>query len=164
MKKVNKTYIMGAACILFAFWIFWETAQIPERLISNEPGPKLFPYISAGGILVFSIISMIFDGRKEAKAEKKQYLDAGGWKRIGVMLAEAAIFAAGMKWLGFWITSMAGMMMFIWTLKGDKKINVVFAVILSLALGTICYFGFTKGFVIPLPKGEIWTAFGITMP
>lgn len=164
MKKVNKTYIMGITCILFSFWIFWETSKIPERLVSNEPGPKLFPYISAIGIFIFSVLSIIIDGSKEAKADKKVYLDAGGWKRIGIILAEALIFGLAMKWIGFWITSVFGMMMFIWTLKGDKKINAVFAVLLSIVLGTICYFGFTKGFVIPLPKGDIWTILGITMP
>ena len=53
--------------------------------------------------------------------------------------------------------------MFIMTLKGDKKIKTVFAVVLSIVLGTVCYLGFTKGFVIPLPKGEIWSMLGISM-
>lgn len=163
MKKLNKTYIMGVVCILFSFWIFWETSRIPERLVSNEPGPKLFPYISAAGILVFSVISIIFDGAKEKKAETEPYLDADGWKRIGIIMGEAVLFAVGMKFIGFWITAMAGMMMFIQTLKGGKKINRIFAAVLSIGLGTICYIGFTKGFVIPLPKGEIWTMLGINM-
>lgn len=163
MKKVNKTYVMGAVCILFSFWIFFETSRIPERLVSNEPGPKLFPYISAAGIFIFSVASMVFDGSKEKKEAQRQYLDAGGWKRIGIILGESLLFAFSMKFLGFWITSMAGMMMFIQTLKGDKKVNKVLAVVLSIALGTICYFGFTKGFVIPLPKGDIWTMLGISM-
>ena len=59
---------------------------------------------------------------------------------------------------------MAGTFMFIWTLKGKKKINVVFAIILCVVLGCICYFGFTKGFHIPLPKGELWRILDIAMP
>ncbi|PNV62690.1 hypothetical protein C0033_06575 [Clostridium sp. chh4-2] len=163
MKKVNKTYVMGIVCILFSFWIFWETSRIPERLVSNEPGPKLFPYIAASGIFLFSVVSMIFDGSKERKSEGKPYLDAAGWKRTGIILGETVVFALGMKYFGFWLTSMLGMMMFIMTLKGDKKIKTVFAVVLSIVLGTVCYLGFTKGFVIPLPKGEIWSMLGISM-
>ena len=49
------------------------------------------------------------------------------------------------------------------TLKVDKKINIVFAIVFSIALGSLCYFGFTKGFNIPLPKGVIWKALGIQM-
>lgn len=59
---------------------------------------------------------------------------------------------------------MVGMMMFIMTLKVDKKINLVFAIVFSIALGNLCYFGFTKGFNIPLPKGLIWSSLGIKMP
>lgn len=47
---------------------------------------------------------------------------------------------------------MVGMMMFIMTLKVDKKINLVFAIVFSIALGSLCYFRFTKGFSIPLPR------------
>ena len=81
-----------------------------------------------------------------------------------LILGECFIFCIAMNVIGFWITSMAGMMMFILTLKADKKINVVFALALSILLGSICYFGFTRGFHIPLPKGVLWNAIGIIMP
>jgi len=32
-----------------------------------------------------------------------------------------------------------------------------------VGLGSLCYFGFTKGFNIPLPKGTLWESLGITM-
>ena len=67
MKKINRTYIMGAVCLVLSAFIAWQTTTIPERLVSNEPGPKMFPFIAAGGIAVFAILSMIFDAPKEAK-------------------------------------------------------------------------------------------------
>lgn len=170
MKKLNRTYIMGVICLIFAAWIAWQTTMIPERLVSNEPGPKLFPFISAAGIAIFAILSMIFDGAKESKETKetkeeaKPYLDKAGWTRMAVIIVEAVVFCIGMQVIGFWFTAMIGMMVFIWTLKGDKKINIIFAVLLSVALGSICYFGFTRGFHIPLPSGSLWRTLGIKMP
>ena len=79
-------------------------------------------------------------------------------------MLECVIFCVAMKYIGFWITSMLGMMMFILTLKVDKKINLLFAILFSIALGSLCYFGFTKGFNIPLPKGILWEVIGIQMP
>ena len=67
MKKLNRTYVMGAVFIVFALWVLWQTGMIPERLVSNEPGPKLFPYISAVGMIVMAVLSMITDGRKESE-------------------------------------------------------------------------------------------------
>lgn len=167
MKKLNRTYIMGIVFILFAVWVAYQTTLIPEKLVSNEPGPKLFPFISAAGMVVMSVLSMVFDGKKESEENKHgaaPYLDAAGWKRLALIMIECIIFCAAMNFIGFWITSMVGMMMFILTLKADKKINLVFAIVLSVALGSLCYFGFTKGFNIPLPKGVIWNALGIKMP
>lgn len=164
MKKINRTYVMGIVCLIFAAWVVWQTTTIPERLVSNEPGPKLFPFISAGGIAVFAVLSMIFDGPKENKDDAKPYLDKKGWIRMAVIMAEAVLFCISMQFIGFWITAMVGMFVFIWTLKGEKTINVIFAIILSIALGSICYFGFTRGFHIPLPEGELWKLIGISMP
>ncbi|MGM9659591.1 MAG: tripartite tricarboxylate transporter TctB family protein [Faecousia sp.] len=167
MKKFNKTYIMGILCLLFAAWIAWQTSSIPTKLVSNEPGPKMFPYISAAGIAVMAVLSMIFDGKKEKEAkesgEAKPYLDKAGWLRMGLVLLECLIFAVSMNLIGFWLTAMIGMFVFIWTLKGKKKINIVFAIILCVGLSSLCYFGFTRGFHIPLPSGTLWKALGIKM-
>lgn len=163
MKKLNRTYVMGIVFLVLAVFIVIETGNIPERLVSNEPGPKFFPYISAAGIALFAILSMVFDGPKEAKTGNKPYLDKAGWIRMAIILAEALVFCIMMQFLGFWIASMVGTFVFIWTLKGEKKINVIFAVVFSVLLGTICYFGFTKGFLIPLPSGSLWDMLGIEM-
>lgn len=167
MKKFNRTYVMGVVFILFAIWVLWQTTQIPERLVSNEPGPKLFPFISAFGMIIMAVLSMLTDGVKESKenhAGAAPYLDGAGWKRLALIMLECLVFCVAMNYIGFWITSMAGMMMFILTLKADKKINLIFAIVLSVALGSLCYFGFTRGFNIPLPKGALWSTFGIKMP
>lgn len=168
MKKVNRTYVMGFVALVFAAWVAWQTSKIPMRLVSNEPGPRLFPYISAAGIAIFAILSMIFDGPKEsaqsAKTGRGQYLDKAGWIRLGVIMVEAIVFTIGMEFIGFWITAMLGMFLFIWTLKGEKKINIILAIALSIGLASLCYFGFTKGFNIPLPKGAIWEALDIPIP
>lgn len=164
MKKLNRTYVMGILCLIFAVFIFYQTGKIPERLVSNEPGPKFFPYISAAGIAIFAILSMIFDGPKESKEDTKPYLDKAGWIRMAIIMAEALAFVFLMGFLGFWITSMIGTFVFIWTLKGDKKINIIFAICLSIGLGCLCYFGFTRGFKIPLPAGTLWRSLGIKLP
>lgn len=163
MKKINRTYIMGVLVLALAAWIGWETSQMPTRFVSNEPGPKLFPFLSAIGMGICAILSMIFDAPKEAKEEKKSRITKEGWLRIGLLLVEFILFALGMNWLGFWITSMVGMMAFFYTLKGEKKINFWAALAISVILGSLCYFGMTRLFNIPMPKGTLWKSLGINM-
>ncbi len=164
MKKLKRTYLMGIVFLLLSVFVVWQTAMIPERLVSNEPGPKFFPFISAGGMALFAVLSMIFDGKKEKEEDEKEQADKGKAKRLVLILAEALAFCVAMQLIGFWLASMLGSFMFIWTLKGEKKINVVPAVVFSIVLGCICYFGFTRGFHIPLPTGSIWRVLDIRMP
>ena len=81
MKKLNRTYVMGIVFIVFAAWVAFQTTLIPEKLVSNEPGPKLFPFISAIGMVIMAILSMIFDGKKEKEENEHgaaPYLDKEG--------------------------------------------------------------------------------------
>lgn len=160
--KINRTYVMGILGLALAAWVAWQTTMIPERLVSNEPGPKFFPFISAAGIALFSILSMVFDGPKDQEA--KPYLDKAGWIRMGLIMAESLVFCLAMDFIGFWIDAILGLFVFVWTLKGDKKINMVFAVGVCIVLASVCYFGFTRGFHIPLPSGTLWKTLGIKMP
>ena len=163
MKKMNRSYLLGILGLLISAFIIWQTGNVKMRLVANEPGPRFIPYVSAVGLALFSILTMIFDGPKEAQKGAKPYLDKAGWIRLAVIIGDAILFAVAMNFIGFWLTAMLGMFMFIWTLKGKKKINVLFAVLLCIGLASLCYFGFTKGFNIPLPKGTLWDAMGITM-
>jgi len=164
MKKLNKTYVTGLIALLFAGWIIWQAGDISNKLVSNEPGPKLFPYISAAGIIICAILSMIFDGPKEAKAEKKPYLDKAGWRRLRLIFAEFIVFALGMHFFGLLLAGSVMTFVFIVTLKEDKKISYPFAILLSIGLSCLIYFGFTKGFHLVMPKGVLWDMLGIRLP
>lgn len=164
MKKINKTYLSCAILLLFAAWIIVQTGHISERLVSNEPGPKLFPYISAVGIIVCSILSMIFDGPKEKQREGKPFLTGAEWKRLGLFFAEIILFALGMHYLGLLIAGPIMTFVFIMTLKGDKKVNLAFAILLSIVLSVIIYFAFTKIFHLVMPTGVLWDRLGLSLP
>ena len=163
MRKFNRTYVLGVLGLLISAWIVWQAGKIPMRLVANEPGPRFIPYVSAAGLALFSILTIIFDAPKEAKKGVKPYLDKAGWIRLGIIMGEAVLFALSMTFIGFWFTAMLGMLLFIVTLKGKKKINWLFAVLLSVGLASLCYFGFTRGFHIPLPTGTLWESLGIAM-
>ena len=163
MKKINRTYVMGVLVLALAAWIGWQTTMIPTRFVTNEPGPKLFPMIAAIGMAVSAVLSMIIDGPKEAKETNKRSMPLTAWLKIGLLILEFVLFAIGMNVIGFWITSMIGCMVFFYTLKDKKKINIWVALAISVILGSVCYFGMTSLFNIPMPKGSLWENLGIDM-
>jgi len=172
MKNLNKSYVTGIFFILIGCAIIYGTTLIKVRLVSNEPGPKFFPMIAAIGIIVFSVLTMIFDGgkeRRESKASEEAgktippYLTKDGWTRMITFFAEMVIFAIGMKYIGYLFTSCIMTFVITWTLKGKKKVSLIFAIIFSLVISCIVYFSFVKIFNIPLPTGSLWTALGLNM-
>ena len=164
MKKLNKTYATGILAILFAGWIVWQAGSISNKLVSNEPGPRMFPYIAAAGIVICAVLSMIFDGPKEAQQEKRPYLDKAGWVRLGIIFGEFILLALGMHFLGLLIAGSVMMFVFIMTLKRDKKVNIPFALCLSVGLSCLVYFGFTRVFHMVMPTGVLWDMLGIDLP
>lgn len=164
MKKLNRTYVSGALALVFAAWIAWQTSMISDKLVSNEPGPRLFPYIAAAGIAVCAILSMIFDGPKESRQTGDPYLDKAGWKRMAVIFLELLAFGLGIAFFGFLLTGCVMMPVLFWTLRDKDKINLPFAILFGVGLTALVYFGFTRGFIIPLPQGALWEMLGITLP
>ena len=75
MKKMNRSYLLGILGLLISAFIIWQTGNVKMRLVANEPGPRFIPYVSAVGLALFSILTMIFDGPKEAQKGAKPYLD-----------------------------------------------------------------------------------------
>ena len=128
-------------------------------------GPRLFPCISAACMILMAVVSLGLDRRKkDEKEEISSYLDREGLKRLALILAECLLFCVFMYWIGFWFTAMAGTVLFILTLGTGKKSNLFFAVVFGVLFGSLCYFGFTRGFHIPLPGGALWALTGIRMP
>ena len=109
MKKINRTYVLGILGLLISAFIIWQTGNVKMRLVANEPGPRFIPYVSAAGLALFSILTMIFDAPKDAKKGSKAYLDKAGWIRLAVIIGEAILFALALNFIGFWFTSMLGM-------------------------------------------------------
>ena len=162
MKKLNRIRIACIVLFLFAAWIAWETSQIREMMVSNEPGPKLFPYISAVGIAVCSILIYLFDGAKEKETEP--YLTRDGWKRLLLFMAEVIIYGIGIYYAGFLLSTLVMLFIMIMTLKGGKKISILFALLFTIAATCIIYYGFKFGFQTNLPTERFWKLLGINFP
>lgn len=157
--KIKKEIVFGSVFILFALWIIWQTGFVSEKLVSNEPGPRLFPYIAGIGIIVCSVLMMIFDGNNSRK-DHAQVMSIETWKKVGLFFGELIGFGILIYFLGFFVSSLVLLPTLIFTLKGEKKVNLLFVAILTVGLTCLIFFGFTKGFSIPLPTGVLWDAIG----
>jgi len=149
----NRTRISSLICIALALFIFWDGTHISRTLVNNEPGPTFFPYVAAGGLIIFSVLSAIFDGKKD---NDEPYLSKEGKKRLAIILVEIVAFILGMTLFGFLPTALVMLAVIIMTLNDGKKMHMVAYVAVVVGVSCAVYFGFKYGLGVPFPKGIIW--------
>ena len=156
-KFINRTRVSSLICILFACFILYEGTHVTKTLVNNEPGPTFFPYIAAVGLIIFSILSAIYDGKADNSAP---YMTWAAKRRLAVVLGEIVLFILGMQFFGFLPTSLVMMTVLVKTLSDGKKINVLVWIAVVVAVSCSVYFGFKYGLGIPFPEGAVWEAIG----
>lgn len=159
MKKLRRTQLVGILFALAAVFYFAFTFAIEVRPNLSEPGPRVFPFFAEAIIFVCALI-MIFGKEKTsgegATDESKPWMTKDGWKRLLIVMGEMVVYAALLQVTGFIISSLVMMMVLIYTLHGDRKVNPVAAVIIDLVLTLGVYFLFTRAFGILLPSGLLF--------
>lgn len=101
---MSKNKIIGITLGLISILFLFMTSQLPISKYSTVIGPKVFPNIASGGLLLCSI-GLFFkrDSRKEK--EKGPFLDKAGWIRVLKLLILLALFPLFFKYFGFIISS-----------------------------------------------------------
>jgi len=150
--KVNKDRVAGIvfAILGLAIVLIAGGIVIPKNL--SEPGPRLFPYISGGGIFLCGL-GMALTKQQD---ESQPYLDRQGTIRLLKAAGLMVLYYMGLDYLGFLIATPLFMFAAIILLSGGKKINLIFSIVLSLATSFLLYFLFKQAFMIFLPAGKLF--------
>ena len=166
--KNKKDFGLGIFGILFSLWIaFYAMSYIPEAKHAGDPGPKLFPLIGAGIMLVCSV-AILFnqeepkrdkDGNIKPFLTKKQWLAAG--KVFGIYCLMTLLFYL----IGF--TATVPIILFILTFMlskvsapdTPKKQRIIKILIFAIVAGALIYCAYILGLQARLPKGIIWKLF-----
>ena len=137
--------ISGAFFILLGLFVIWERRVLPLGTPGN-PGPGYFPLMLAI-LLIFMGGVMVIRGRQSVALRSIQWPEA----RTAMAILGCCIFATlGLDTIGYRV-SMVLILGFLFGFLEHLKIWQVFALTLSLALGSFWLFDtFLK---VPLPRG-----------
>ena len=114
--------------------------KVKMRLSVGDPGPKLFLYIAAFGMMVCGA-GILFS---KVPDKKMLTLDRGQWGKFGFLFLV-------LKYLGFLVSTPLAAFALIYILKQKKKINLAVAAAYSLILTGVLYLVFVKLLSIVLP-------------
>ncbi|HTD91626.1 MAG TPA: tripartite tricarboxylate transporter TctB family protein [Burkholderiales bacterium] len=144
-------------CILvLAAVYFWATSQIPTLEIGDPLGPKAFPRLLGGGLLITAVMLLLemIKERKSAPAsaepEAKGTTDTTSYKIIAGVIVATGIYFALFEPLGYAVaTSLFLLVMTAYFNKGRWWTNVL----TSVGYSFISYYMFTTLLGVNLPRG-----------
>lgn len=126
-----------------------KAMQVKMRLSAGDPGPKLFLYIAAVGLMVCGagiILSRVPDTKMLVMGKKQ-------WGKFVFLFLVLIGYLLGLKYLGFIISTPLAAFVLIYVLKKEKKINLAGAAAYALILTGALYLVFVKLLSIVLPRG-----------
>lgn len=149
---MHRDRIVGViATLLGAAIAFLTATRVAVSNMPGDPGPRVFPYISAGILIVCGLILAIRKPAGEAKpflqgVEKKRFLVI-----IGVIIAYVVLLWA----FGFVVPTFAMVMLLCLMFGKEEKVPVWQAALYAAIITGIIYVAFVMLLHLRLPVGKL---------
>lgn len=158
---MTKDRVTGLISIALGIAVAILTSQLPTSNMANDIGPRAFPYITSG-ILILSGIGIV----AKKPVESKPFFKNGGEsiKRFIIIWAVLILYVVGLNFLGFIVPSVA--VLFVMCLMFGKdpehgvNISPVKALIFAVAMTAVIYVGFAIVLRLRLPVGKFGIKIG----
>lgn len=157
LKRILKEYIMtrdrvtGLIGVILGIAVAIMTSQLPPTTMSGDIGPKAFPYIAAG-ILILCGSGLLITGRKQSPV----YYTKHQFMRLCLIFAVMLGFVVAMQYLGYVIASFAALLILCSMFSQGKNVAVWKRIVFSVLMTAALYVMFVKLFSIPLPSGVLF--------
>ncbi|MFM1856145.1 MAG: hypothetical protein RLZ83_1454, partial [Pseudomonadota bacterium] len=98
---MKRDHLLGLVLVLIGVAGIVATGQIPVRTFTDDPGPRLFPYVGCA-VLIVSGLGIALAGHRAAAEPGEAALDARAWRRAGALALALIGYALAMWVLGFY--------------------------------------------------------------
>jgi len=147
--------LVSVVLAVIGIFVLVDALSLSGKFSQTDPiGPKVFPYIVAGGLFLTAILlalNVLRGGQGEAEeGEDIDLSEPSDWKTVGLLIAVFAANIALVNLLG-WVIS--GGLLFFGTAYVLGSRHVVRDLIISGVLSLITFYGFYVGLGIHLPAG-----------
>lgn len=136
----------GLGVILFGVFVAILTTNIPVGPAYSAVGPKVFPWLISGALILIGILLLI-EGLTTADPPERIEVDWRAILIIGLGLAAQLLL---MNWAGFIIASTV---LFVAVARAFGGKRWWLEIIVGLVLSTVTQIGFTWGLGLQLPSG-----------
>jgi putative tricarboxylic transport membrane protein len=149
-------FLIGVGLLACAAVVLWQTLAIPVSPLYSKVGPTVFPYMTAIGLAVLSLLLIVaaLRGGWQPQDEKETPVD---WKSMAFVVAGLIANLVLIKPLGF---TAASVVMFVLICYGFGSKHPLRDALIGLVLALAAYFGFAKALGVNIGAGVIETLLG----
>lgn len=149
MGKTERYFILGILIVSFFLLYIARDLRLPEA-IGYKVGDDLWPEIVLIGLIIMSVLSLVFGWKKQAEVSVKE--PHASWVRLLVVIGMSLVYAYSLQYIGFLSLTpfFAGAFMYI---LGLRKILSLIG--LSILMTAAFFFLFRIVLSVPLPLG-LW--------
>lgn len=161
MSLTKKRSAMGE--LVFTSFLFvagvvvlWDAAQLPESKMADFVGSKTFPSIIGWAMVILAGLQLISVAR--GNLGEPEDIEGGEsdskihWKPFLMMVAGLLVFAIGLPYIGFPLSSTITFTLIVYALNPNKtKWHRV--ALIAVAFSAVIYLGFVYALQIDLPLG-----------
>lgn len=136
--------ILGAAVGVGAF-------QLPASTIIGDVGPAVFPFLTAGILLVCGAGLLITGGGEATALDSLEAL-----RRLGIIFAVVMIYCVAMNFLGFVIPTVAVLFVLSTLFSQDRPVAWWHKLLYAAAITLAIYFLFHNVLNLKLPDNQLF--------
>lgn len=143
--------LIGIGLLACSGVVLWQTLSIPVSPLYSKVGPTVFPYMTAVGLAVLSLLLVVAALRGGWQPEEERETPAD-WKSMAFVAAGLIANLVLIKPLGF---TAASVVMFVLICYGFGSRHPLRDALIGLVLALAAYFGFAKALGVNIGAGII---------
>lgn len=148
---LNKNKICGLFLVAIGFFAGVMTLGFNVKLMEGDPGPKLFPMIGIGGMIIFGICIFF-----QQSTTEKPHFSREAWIKVITVFGLFALYVLMLKYIGYIISTLIILFIITTMFSKGKNVSVIKRAIFTVIITLSVYILFVKILHVMLPTGLLF--------
>jgi hypothetical protein len=149
---------VAAVILLFGLVVVIDSYRLGARWGDDGPQPGYFPFY-IGLLICISSVTILVRALRNSALAAESFVSRGELKKILTVLVPTAVYVGVIAYLGFYVASTVYIAYFMWHLGKYSWIKIV---PVALGVSVAFFLVFEVWFQVPLPKGPLEAALGLS--
>jgi putative tricarboxylic transport membrane protein len=148
----------AALVLLLGLLVLWDSRRLGSSWGEDGPEPGYFPFY-IGLLICISAVVTLVTAFRQRELRHKPFVSREQLKLILIVLLPTIVYVSLIAYLGLYVASTVYIALFMWRLG---KYSWLTTLPVSIGVSVAFFLVFEVWFKVPLPKGPLEAAFGLS--